>query len=70
MVEAGTAGSWWRKSSHSGGVNNCVEVGTAGAAVAVRDSKDPGGSGLRFSGAAWQTFTGSLCPPVRNSAAQ
>ena len=70
MVEAGTAGIWWRKSSHSGGDNNCVEIGTAGAGVAVRDSKDPRGSALSFSAAAWQMFTGSLCPRMRNSASQ
>ena len=70
MVEAGTAGIWWRKSSHSGGDNNCVEVGTAGAGVAVRDSKDQRSSALSFSAAAWQVFTGSLCPRTRNSASQ
>jgi hypothetical protein len=70
MVEAGTAGIWWRKSSHSGGDNNCVEVGTTGAGVAVRDSKGPRGSALSFSAAAWQMFTGSLCRPARNSASQ
>ena len=32
MSEAGTAGIWWRKSSYSGGDNNCVEVGTSKAA--------------------------------------
>jgi hypothetical protein len=68
MVAAGTARIWWRKSSHSGGDNNCVEVGTTGATVAVRDSKDPHGGALSFSTVTWQTFTGSLChPPVRNS---
>jgi hypothetical protein len=71
MVEAGTAGIWWRKSSYSGGDNNCVEVGTVMADVAVRDSKDPLGGALSFSAAAWRAFTGGLCrPPARNSAAQ
>lgn len=31
--------AWWRKSSHSGGANDCVEVAELGAYVAVRDSK-------------------------------
>jgi len=33
----------WRKSSHSGGVNDdaCVEVASFPRAVAVRDSKNP-----------------------------
>ena len=65
MVEAGTAGIWWRKSSYSGGDNNCVEVGavaagTRDAGIAVRDSESPGGEALRFSVGAWRGFTGSL----------
>jgi hypothetical protein len=60
MGEAGTAGSWWRKSSYSGGDNNCVEVGATGAGVAVRDSKIPGGDALTFGAGAWQAFTRSL----------
>ena len=39
----------WRKSSYSGDNGGaCVEVGTAGPAVAVRDSKDPEGPRLAF----------------------
>jgi hypothetical protein len=35
-------GSAWRKSSYSGSNGGtCVEVGTTGPAVAVRDSKHP-----------------------------
>lgn len=30
----------WRKSSYSGGGNQCVEVGIAPTAVGLRDSKD------------------------------
>ena len=33
----------WRKSSHSGGNNECVEVGFVGGAGAIRDSKNPDG---------------------------
>jgi Domain of unknown function (DUF397) len=34
----------WRKSSYStGGGQNCVEVAVLPGAVAIRDSKDPGG---------------------------
>jgi hypothetical protein len=29
----------WRKSSYSGGANDCVEVADLGSRVAVRDSK-------------------------------
>jgi hypothetical protein len=68
MVKAGTAGIWWRKSSYSGGDNNCVEVGATGAGIAVRDSKQPRGDALSFSAAAWLAFTGSISrPSVRNS---
>jgi Domain of unknown function (DUF397) len=52
----------WRKASYSssnGG--NCVEVTrTPAAAVAVRDSKDPGGPKLAFSAADWREFTGRI----------
>lgn len=51
----------WRKSSHSGDQGACVEMTTAGEAVAVRDSKDPGGPVLRFPAAAWTAFTAT--PP-------
>ncbi|HEX4257106.1 MAG TPA: DUF397 domain-containing protein [Streptosporangiaceae bacterium] len=56
MGEDGIAGTC-RKSSYSGGDNNCVEVWTAGAGVAVRDTKDRPGGALRFSASAWQAFT-------------
>lgn len=47
----------WRKSSHSGGSGNCVEVaGGLPGAVGVRDSKDPGGQPLVFAARAWQGF--------------
>ncbi|MFB4295650.1 DUF397 domain-containing protein [Actinomadura sp. NTSP31] len=41
----------WRKSSHSGGVNDeaCVEVTDLGGRIAVRDSKNPEGPRLGFS---------------------
>ncbi|MEU5482829.1 DUF397 domain-containing protein [Streptomyces mirabilis] len=39
----------WRKSSYSGGANDCVEIAELGALVAVRDSKDVGRQPLSFS---------------------
>ncbi|MEV6313663.1 DUF397 domain-containing protein [Streptomyces sp. NPDC051776] len=50
--------SEWRKSSYSSGQGGeCVEMTRlAGAAVAVRDSKDPDGPRLHFSADAWHTF--------------
>jgi hypothetical protein len=51
----------WRKSSYSGDNGGaCVEVGTAGRAVAVRDSKDPDGSRLIFAADKWQAFAGDV----------
>jgi hypothetical protein len=47
----------WRKSSHSGQVQNCVEVaGGLPGAVAVRDSKDPDGLTLVLPPAAWRVL--------------
>jgi hypothetical protein len=46
----------WRKSSYSGGGNNCVEVAQTTDACAVRDSKNPGGGHLVFGADAWETF--------------
>jgi hypothetical protein len=52
----------WRKSSYSGGNGgNCVEVArTLPAAIAVRDSKDPGGPKLIFTPTDWAAFTESI----------
>jgi hypothetical protein len=45
----------WRKSSYSGQAQNCVEVADAlRGAVAVRDSKDPGGPTLVLDPGAWR----------------
>jgi hypothetical protein len=50
----------WRRASHSGNNGNCVEAGTAGQAVAVRDSQDPEGPCLVFEPSAWRTFAVSV----------
>jgi Domain of unknown function (DUF397) len=50
----------WRKSSYSGGGNNCVEVAAGAATVAVRDSKDPEGGELAFDVSAWTAFTTAI----------
>ena len=50
----------WRTSSYSGSNGGtCVEVGTTGPAVEVRDSKHPDGPWLAFA-AAWKAFTKQL----------
>ena len=45
----------WRKSSASGG-ESCVEVAAAKSSILIRDSKDPHGSTLTFSGPEWALF--------------
>ena len=51
----------WRKSSYSGSNGGaCVEVGTTGPAVAVRDSKHPNGPQLAVTRDTWKTFTDQL----------
>lgn len=54
-------GAEFRKSSLSGGGNDCVEVATnLPDLVAVRDSKDPFGPALVFSPVAWSDFLASV----------
>ena len=48
----------WRKSAHSNNGGNCVEVAPVPGAVAVRDSRDPGGPALAFTPEQWAVFTG------------
>lgn len=51
----------WRKSSHSGSGDQCVEVAAlSGGRRAVRDSKDPGGPALLLTSAEWRAFTEAL----------
>jgi len=50
----------WRTSSYSGGQGNCVQVGTAKHALAIRDSADPAGPELKVSPEQWQTFLRQL----------
>ena len=54
-------GSAWRTSSYSGSNGGtCIEVGAAGSAIAVRDSKNQDGPHLAFSADTWQAFTDHL----------
>ncbi|WP_440098857.1 DUF397 domain-containing protein [Streptosporangium sp. H16] len=61
MISPDLSGAEFRKSSLSGGGNDCVEVATNLLdLVAVRDSKDPAGPALTFSPTAWNTFLTGL----------
>ncbi len=47
----------WRKSSHSSGEGQCVQIAAnVPGMVAVRDSKDPDGPKLIFTSAEWAAF--------------
>jgi hypothetical protein len=51
----------WHTSSYSGQNGSCVEVArNLAEAVAVRDSKDRGGSVLAFSPEEWRAFTTAM----------
>lgn len=57
----------WRKSSYSGGGNDCVEVAFTDDGAAVRDSKNPEAGALRLPAVEWNAFlaaakTGELTP--------
>jgi hypothetical protein len=46
----------WRKSSHSIGNGECVEVASGLGSIAVRDSKNHAGPILVFTAKAWCSF--------------
>jgi len=50
----------WRKSTHSGDANTCVEAAPLPGVIAVRDSKNPAGPALLFDPAVWASFTSSV----------
>jgi uncharacterized protein DUF397 len=64
---SGQSDPQWRKSSHSGGGNDCVEIAGGATDTAVRDSKNPNGPRLRFGAAHWSAFLGEVtsAPPSR-----
>jgi len=50
----------WRKSSYSGGGNNCVEVSTSPNAVGIRDTKDRKSGQLRVNASTWSAFLAAV----------
>jgi hypothetical protein len=50
----------WRKSSRSGGAQNCVEVARSAERAAVRDTKSRGSGTLVFRTEAFQAFLNAL----------
>jgi hypothetical protein len=51
----------WRKASYSGTNGGaCVETGSTGQAVVVRDSTDRGGPKLAFTSQTWRAFTRTI----------
>jgi hypothetical protein len=50
----------WRKARASANDGACVEVASASGLVAVRDSKNPGGSRLYYSARSWCEFTARI----------
>jgi hypothetical protein len=61
MENPGSTQLTWRKSSRSGSQGSaCVEVAMLGGGVVARDSKDPEGSVLHLTGAAWAGLLGRV----------
>jgi hypothetical protein len=61
MTDTDLSRAEWRKSSYSSQDGNCVEVATnLLGAVAIRDSKDPGGPMLLIPAAGWRAFLRGL----------
>ncbi|ACU35431.1 MULTISPECIES: DUF397 domain-containing protein [Actinosynnema] len=50
----------WRKSTHSGAGNNCVELAVGRTATHVRDSKNPGHGRLTFADRPFRAFLTTL----------
>lgn len=60
MTESSQATSFsWRKSSYSV-IGSCVEVGTSGETVLVRDSVTVNSPVLQMPSATWQTFIAAI----------
>ncbi|WP_037369891.1 DUF397 domain-containing protein [Amycolatopsis orientalis] len=65
---ADLSGAQWRKSSYSGGGNDCVEVAFVAGGAAVRDSKDPEGGAFRLPAAGWRALLDAVRADGRGQA--
>jgi hypothetical protein len=60
-VNVNLARAAWRKSSYSGGSNDCVEIAdNLPGAVGVRDSKNPHRPALVLTPRAWRAFVAGV----------
>ncbi|MEU5104565.1 DUF397 domain-containing protein [Streptomyces sp. NPDC021354] len=59
-------GTRWKKSSHSGGNDDCVEFAIADEHILVRDSKRPDLAHTSFSAAAWRAFVSAAAADTLN----
>jgi len=50
----------WRKSTHSAGDGNCVEVATTRQGIGIRDTKNRAAGHLLVPYLAWHAFTHAL----------
>ncbi len=60
MTVSDLAGAEWRKSSHSGAGNDCVELVVGRSGAVVRDSKKPELTHLAFADIEWVAFLGAV----------
>ena len=58
--DASATGFAFRKSTYSGGNENCVECAFLPTEIAIRDSKDPSGPALAFDQAAHSAFINAV----------
>ncbi|CRK58398.1 hypothetical protein [Alloactinosynnema sp. L-07] len=60
MTVTDLARAHWRKSTHSGAGNDCVELVVRRSGAAVRDSKNAGHGHLAFGDGGWRAFLATV----------
>jgi hypothetical protein len=51
-----TIGLQWRKTRRSANNGACVELAPVSGQILIRDSKDPNGPVIKYSGGSWRLF--------------